>query len=235
MRAWTGMAWRTGRTATGLMAVLLALAGGGCITVTVEKDEPPAAAPLAATSTAEVTATLTPWPSPTPPPRPAAASSAESAARIIVPRPAAGRTVSLRPPALRLAVPRIGLDTRVIELQVKADEHGNAVWETPAFAAGHHRGAAQPGEQGNIVVSGHVSSRTEGAVFQRLPELRSGDGVVLSTADRDYLYRVTGVNVVEPSAIEVMGATDDERLTLITCVPDGIYTHRLVVTAQRAR
>jgi LPXTG-site transpeptidase (sortase) family protein len=30
-----------------------------------------------------------------------------------------------------------------------------------------------------------------------------------------------------------MDPTPDETLTLITCVPDGIYDHRLVVQAKR--
>jgi LPXTG-site transpeptidase (sortase) family protein len=39
--------------------------------------------------------------------------------------------------------------------------------------------------------------------------------------------------VVTPDHLEVMEPTPEETLTLITCVPDGVYSHRLVVTARR--
>ncbi len=138
---------------------------------------------------------------------------------------------SRRPQPVRLMIPRLALDTRVVELGTKRDAQGELIWETAAFAAGHHRGTANPGDRGNMVISGHISSRFEGAAFHLLPEVIEGDGVVVSTADRDYLYRVISTTTVEPNAIAVMEATAREQLTLITCVPDGIYTQRLVVVA----
>lgn len=138
-----------------------------------------------------------------------------------------------KPPPTRLIIPSIGVDTKVIELGTRYNEQGELVWETAPFAAGHHLGTANPGEQGNVVISGHIGSVREGDVFKRLPEISIGDGVVVATNDRNYLYRVSDKNVVEPTQVEVMGSTGEEILTLITCVPDGVYTQRLVVTAKR--
>jgi LPXTG-site transpeptidase (sortase) family protein len=134
-------------------------------------------------------------------------------------------------PPQRLVVPRLGIDAKVVELGTKRDRNGELVWETAAFAAGHHRGTANPGEAGNMVISGHISSPHEGDVFRRLPEIAVGDGAIVYTAERVFLYRVVEKHVVPPSEVSVMEPGDRPTLTLITCVPDGVYSHRLVVFA----
>jgi sortase A len=81
-----------------------------------------------------------------------------------------------------------------------------------------------------MVLSGHISSPGEGAVFHRLPELKTGEGIIVRTDERQYLYRVTEVKTVGPREVSVMAQTTDPVVTLITCFPDGIYSHRLIVT-----
>ncbi len=103
---------------------------------------------------------------------------------------------------------------------------------TAPFAVGQHKGLAGPGQNGNMVLSGHISSPAEGAVFHSLPELKVGEGVIVGTDERQYLYRVTDVKTVTPDQVSVLDQTPDPTVTLITCVPDGIYSHRLVVTAR---
>jgi LPXTG-site transpeptidase (sortase) family protein len=135
-------------------------------------------------------------------------------------------------PAKRLIIPTIGLDSKVIQLGTRLDKRGQLAWETAPFAVGHHRGTAGPGQNGNMVLSGHISSPGEGAIFHHLPELKVGDGVIVGTDERQYLYRVVDTKVVTPDEVSVMQPTPDPTATLITCVPDGIYSHRLVVTAR---
>ena len=121
----------------------------------------------------------------------------------------------------------------MVELGTVRNEKGELVWETAKHAVGHHAGSANPGESGNVVMSGHISSpiRGEGNVFSRLPDLAVGETVVVETAGDIHRYRVTDRRLVEPSEISVMGPTTTPNLTLITCFPDLIYSHRLVVTA----
>lgn len=133
----------------------------------------------------------------------------------------------------RLMIPSIGVDTKVIELGTHYNSSGQLVWDTAPFAAGHHIGTANPGEPGNVVISGHISSLYEGDVFKRLPEINVGDGVVIETSDQDYVYQVVEKKVVEPTQIDVINSTGVQEVTLITCVPDGVYTQRLIVTAKR--
>jgi LPXTG-site transpeptidase (sortase) family protein len=135
-------------------------------------------------------------------------------------------------PARRVVIPTIGVDSKVILLGTKLDRNGHIAWETAPFAVGQHKGLAGPGENGNMVLSGHISSPAEGAVFHKLPQLKVDEGVIVTTEERQYLYRVTDVKTVTPDQVSVLDQTPDPTLTVITCVPDGIYSHRLVVTAR---
>jgi LPXTG-site transpeptidase (sortase) family protein len=140
-------------------------------------------------------------------------------------------TNRLQPPE-RLMIPAIELDSKVIPVGTKTDPQGRVLWETAAFAVGHHRGSGMPGEKGNIVLSGHISSPHEGAVFRDLPHLKPGLGIIIATLDRQYLYTIVDTLVVTPDAVEVLDPTDKSIVTMITCVPDGVYSHRLIVRAE---
>jgi LPXTG-site transpeptidase (sortase) family protein len=126
-------------------------------------------------------------------------------------------------------VPSIGVDSKVVPLGVTIGKAGAAVWETAPFAVGFHLGSANPGEPGNVVLSGHISSPREGNVFNKLPNLKVGEGVIIVNAQQHYLYVVRDIQTVKPNAVEVLNPTANAIATLITCVPDGVYTHRLVV------
>ena len=134
---------------------------------------------------------------------------------------------------LRIRIPRIEVDSKVTDLGAIVDEHGELVWDTPKNTVGHHEGTPFPGDVGNVVLSGHISSpvRNEGNVFSLLPNLEKDDVVFLETPKGIYTYRVIGKQVVLPAAIEVMDPTAYPAITLITCYPDYIYTHRLIVRA----
>jgi sortase A len=161
----------------------------------------------------------------------AAGSGPTEQARVIA-VPGASPAASLFPPK-RLVIPTIGVDSKVISIGTTTNRRGEPVWETAPFAVGHHRGTAGAGQRGNMVLSGHISSPNEGAVFKRLPELKVGEGVIVATEERQHLYMVTAINVVTPDEVSIMDPTPDPVTTLITCVPDGVYSHRLVVSAVR--
>jgi LPXTG-site transpeptidase (sortase) family protein len=131
----------------------------------------------------------------------------------------------------RLVFPSIDLDARIVPIGVRVDPDGQLVWETAPFAVGHHQGSGTTGDAGNVVLWGHISSPREGAVFNRLPYVEPGDGLVIASAERSALYRVVRTWVVSPGAVEYIEPTDDAVATLVTCVPDGVYTQRLIVRA----
>lgn len=162
----------------------------------------------------------------------ASAASSTDAEMHVMPVPDAKPGVLAALPARRVVIPTISLDSKVIQLGTTLDRHGQIAWETAPFAVGQHKGLAGPGQIGNMVLSGHISSPNEGAVFHHLPELKLGEGVIVSTEERQFLYRVIWVQTVTPDQVSVLDPSPDPTLTLITCVPDGIYSHRLVVTAR---
>jgi LPXTG-site transpeptidase (sortase) family protein len=190
------------------------------------------------TLTARVVPTATPEPTVSPelivpadaiPAVPPGSSEAEMH---VIPLVSGKLRISPALPARRVVIPTIGVDSKVIQLGTKLDRNGHIAWETAPFAVGQHKGLAGPGENGNMVLSGHISSPAEGAVFHKLPQLKVDEGVIVTTEERQYLYRVTNVKTVTPDQVSVLDQTPDPTLTVITCVPDGIYSHRLVVTAR---
>ena len=116
------------------------------------------------------------------------------------------------------------------------DKNGKWAWAVPLNEVGHYENTANPGEIGNIAMAGHISlpQTLESKVFKRLPELAFGDEVtVYNASGEEFRYVVVQTRIVLPTEISVLNPTPDETLTLMTCVPDWIYSHRLIITAKR--
>jgi len=92
---------------------------------------------------------------------------------------------------------------------------------------GQHIGSANPGENGNMVLSAH--NDIFGELFRDLDRLKPGDEIILYTATREYVYRVTGMRIVEPISVEVMNDTAKPTVTLISCYPYLVDNQRIVV------
>jgi sortase A len=101
-----------------------------------------------------------------------------------------------------------------------------------AASLGHETGTALPGEAGNCVIAGH-RNYTFGKFFNRLNEVEVGDMIYIESPTETYSYRVSEIKVVEPTQVEILENTEKEQLTLYTCTPIYIATHRLVVIADR--
>lgn len=97
---------------------------------------------------------------------------------------------------------------------------------------GHVPGTAALGQQGNCALAGH-RNYTYKKFFRKLDELVPGDEITISTKKEDLIYTVTGKSVVTPEDVSVLrGSKDDNILTLITCTPVYVASHRLIVTAE---
>jgi len=123
--------------------------------------------------------------------------------------------------AVRIQIPAIGVDAPVVE----GDD-----WESLKQGAGHYIGSANPGERGNCVISAH--NDIFGEIFRDLPRLDLGSEVFVHTASQVYRYVVTQKRIIEPTEVSVMYPTSSPVLTLISCYPYGIDTHRIVVIAE---
>jgi sortase A len=124
----------------------------------------------------------------------------------------------------RLVISSIHVDVPVVE----GDD-----WEQLKKGAGHHIGSANPGERGNCFISGH--NDVYGEIFRHLQEVKVGDEIVVYAGDQLYRYRVRATRIVEPDDVSVMYPTSSPVLTLLTCYPYMIDSHRLVVIAELDR
>jgi len=105
-------------------------------------------------------------------------------------------------------------------------------WEQLKKGVAQHLGTADPGDSGNMVFSAH--NDIFGELFRDLDQLKPGDEVRVSTATREYIYRVTGTVIVEPTDVYVMDATARPTLTLISCYPYLVDNKRIAVFAELA-
>lgn len=96
------------------------------------------------------------------------------------------------------------------------------------YAVGHFQGTPLPGEGGNFCVAGH-RSYTFGQYFNRLDELSEGDEITVKSTKGEFKYKVTDKKVVEPTEVSVLDNTKEETITLVTCTPVRVATHRLIV------
>jgi sortase A len=161
----------------------------------------------------------------------------------LTPTPSPTNTPTPTPsPPIRIIIPGIEVNQAIVEVGWKArfrDGTAESEWITPAYAVGHHKTSACPGEKGNIVLNGH--NNTLGEVFKRLPELDPGDEIFLYTLDREFVYvveesrtvRAIGASDEERAEMrQLIGPTPDETLTLVSCWPYVTYTHRIFVIAK---
>jgi LPXTG-site transpeptidase (sortase) family protein len=130
---------------------------------------------------------------------------------------------AVRPSHVR--IPRIGVDTDIVSAGFSLGQ-----WDVPRYTAAHYWPiSGYPGTPGNIVIAGHVGYR--GIIFSKLPNVAAGDEIFVAVAGGERRYLVREVLTLLPNETWVMAPTSEEVLTLITCVPLGVYTHRLIVRA----
>jgi LPXTG-site transpeptidase (sortase) family protein len=147
-------------------------------------------------------------------------------------------------PPTRIVASAINLDARVVPVgwkEIEQDGHKVSVWEVAEYAAGWHKNSALPGQQGNVVLSGHHNIK--GEVFRYVVDLKPGDAITLYADERPYTYTVVSRFVLkdkgEPAAVREqnarwIGPFPDKRLTLVTCWPYTSNTHRVIVVAKPA-
>lgn len=123
--------------------------------------------------------------------------------------------------AIRIQIPAIDVDAPVVQ--------GDG-WEQLKKGVGQNVGSANPGQNGNVVLSAH--NDVYGELFRYLDKLAAGDQVIIYTQQRQYVYVVDRTAVVEPTAVEVMASTGSPTVTLISCYPYLVDKQRIVVFAR---
>ena len=100
---------------------------------------------------------------------------------------------------------------------------------------GHMQYTAFPigGEGNHTVLTGHTGL-TSARLFTDLDQLETGDVFYIHVLDEILAYEVDQILVVEPSDTdELLPVAGKDYVTLVTCTPYGINSHRLFVRGTR--
>lgn len=111
-------------------------------------------------------------------------------------------------PGLALGVLRIPKISLEVAIQPGTDDL------TLNRAVGWIPGTARVGEDGNVGIAGHRDG-----FFRGLKDVQAGDTIQVVTLQQTDIYVVEELEIVDPSAVEVLAATERPTLTLVTCHP----------------
>ena len=126
-----------------------------------------------------------------------------------------------------LEIPKISLKLPVY--------HGTSE-EVLEKGIGHLESTSLPigGESRFSVLTGH-RGLPSAELFTRLDELEVGDYFFIHVLDKTLTYQVDQIEVIEPDQLEKLTVVPGEDLvTLVTCTPYGVNSHRLLVRGVRA-
>lgn len=107
--------------------------------------------------------------------------------------------------------------------------------ETLLKGVGHLEGTSLPvgGEGTRSVLTAHRGLPTA-TLFNELNRGEVGDVFTVSVLDEVLVYEVIDTQVVEPHETEsVLAEPGRDLLTLVTCTPLGVNSHRILVTGER--
>ena len=102
-------------------------------------------------------------------------------------------------------------------------------------AAGHLEGTSLPvgGESTHAVISAH-RGLPSAKLFTNLDQLEVGDTFTITVLDRVLTYEVDQISIVLPTETDNLKVTEGrDYVTLMTCTPYGINSHRLLVRGRR--
>ncbi|MEI6462509.1 MAG: class E sortase [bacterium] len=125
----------------------------------------------------------------------------------------------------RIVIPSISVDMPIVE-GASENSLNQGIWRIP--------GTGTPGKS-NMVMAGHrlgysflpeeIRNKTS---FYNLDKLKVGDYVIIYWYGKEYDYKITGGEIVEPTRIDIENPTTSPQLTLFTCDPIGTRQKRLV-------
>ena len=141
-------------------------------------------------------------------------------------------------------IPTVGEYFAVIRIPALGEDWLHTVSEgtTPEIlddlGVGHYEGTELPGEPGNFALAGHSGSSW--TPFAKLDEVTIGELVEIETLSKKYVYEIVDTETVEETDVKTVydnpefgnQTTDDQWLTITTCLTDGPQNLRYVVYAK---
>ena len=125
-----------------------------------------------------------------------------------------------------IVIPKVSIDLPIY--------HGTSE-QALAAGSGHLYGSSLPvgGTDTHAVLTGH-RGLVEALMFTRLDEMEVGDFFYVKVMGETLGYRVDRITVIEPDdTSQLRIVPGEDRVTLMTCTPYGVNTHRLLVSGVR--
>ena len=101
---------------------------------------------------------------------------------------------------------------------------------------GHYGYTSLPigGNNTHAVLFGH-SALPRAKLFTDLDKLNVGDYFDIGVLNQKLYYRIFDIEVIEPDELtnQIPVIKDKDLVTLVTCTPYGVNSHRLVITGER--
>lgn len=187
---------------------------------------------------------LTPPPAtPAPTPEIVPTPVPSEAPRIVAQRPAAARTSGSPVSAPRstggwIRIPSIGASGPVVA--VGLDGNGNMVTPRNARDVAWLDNGTFPGPTRNAIMAGHRNWSGRSGTFINLENASAGDVIQVGIDGRTYTFAMSWVRMYDPANApveELMGPTDVDSITLVTCGGSfnrktGHYDMRVVARAE---
>ncbi|PCI25722.1 hypothetical protein COB57_00715 [Candidatus Peregrinibacteria bacterium] len=151
---------------------------------------------------------------------------------------------TISPLDYRLVIPKLGVNVPIGKMsdQYISDdlwsEFEGEIQNSLRNGVVHYPGTANPGEFGNVFVTGHSSyypwdKGNYKDVFAKLILLDIGDEYYIYFNQKKYSYRIRDKREVDPSEVGVLEQPEGVKLaTLMTCWPLGTVLHRLILIAE---
>lgn len=136
-----------------------------------------------------------------------------------------------------LTIPKLGIK--------RAEVAAESVKLSPDERLGHYAGTELPGEVGSTFIFGHsalpifYNPKDYRTIFSTLDTLEKGDVVIVEYGEKYFRYLVERSAVLDPKDVRPLDDVSPRFLrksyvTLMTCVPPGLDTKRLLVYASLA-
>lgn len=125
-----------------------------------------------------------------------------------------------------ISIPKIDVDLPIF--------HGTSD-EVLNQGIGHMVGTSLPigGAGTHSVLTGHTGL-PDRKLFTDLTKLEIGDQFIITILDEKLAYQIDDISVIEPTDTSWFTIEpDQDKVTLFTCTPYGINSHRLLVTGHR--
>ncbi len=104
-----------------------------------------------------------------------------------------------------IRIPRLAVSSVIFE---------GTSFQTLAGGVGHLQPSSFPEEDGNVVLAAHRDT-----YFRQLERVQPGDDILVDTLAGKQWYTVQSAEIVTPDRIDLLEATPEPALTLVTCYP----------------